>query len=218
MNERTKALRQLREIATVIDSHPDWWRFPTEGPVQGFLGTDPLFIVGDQPSTSAWEATHPKRRAFYDPLPQLGAANAHITDLYKRRGKSGALRHGLPEDFDEHLELFRREIHIMQPARVVAIGHVAYRLLARHVPEIRSLPGTNWSACGPPNKIASGARRAVCRLISRRILPGSMSAWRRSTTTWTPPYGPARSGASASARSCCGACRALARSAPAHYC
>src|SRR4051794_24258962 len=107
MNRSKRA--QLLTLAEIIDSHPDWWRFPTEDVVQGFLGTDPLFIVGDQPSTSQWDIFNLNRRAFYDLLPKIGAANAHLTDLYKRRGRSGALKDGLPGDFQQHLNFFRKE-------------------------------------------------------------------------------------------------------------
>jgi hypothetical protein len=131
MNEPT-----LAELAAIIDAHPDWWRFPADGPVRGFLGTGPLFIVGDQPSTSSWESSHPHRRGFYGLLTSLGAGNAHLTDLYKKRGSAGALRNGLPDDFAEHVGFFRRELEILRPTRVVALGNDADRLLRVHVPEI----------------------------------------------------------------------------------
>lgn len=132
-------MNSLAEIADFIDSHPDWWRFPSENEVRGFLGSDPLLIVGEQPSTSEWSPSHPNRRAFYDRLPRVGAANAHITDLYKRRGRAGALRDGLPHDFDLHVELFRNELAILRPTRIIALGHDAEALLKRHVPEVRSI-------------------------------------------------------------------------------
>jgi hypothetical protein len=68
-----------------------WWQFPAEPKVEGFLGTG-HFVVGDQPSTSEWEDSHRNRRVFYDLLPLIGVGNAHLTDFYKRRGKSGTLR------------------------------------------------------------------------------------------------------------------------------
>jgi hypothetical protein len=135
---------KLAQLAAVIDSHSDSWRFPPEGAVQGFMGTGPLFIVGDQPSTSPWEISHPNRRAFYDLLPRVGAANAHLTDVYKRRGKSGALRTAIPADFAQHPDLFRQEVDILQPTRVVALGHHAYRLLKQHVPELRPSLSRMW--------------------------------------------------------------------------
>lgn len=134
----------LAELARIIDSHADWWRFPEEGPIRGFLGTDPLFIVGDQPSISTWDSSHPNRRAFYTLLARLGESNAHVTDLYKRRGRSGALKAGLPSDFDIHLKFFRDDLAILRPTRIVALGAQAHKLLAQHVPEVLPILGQMW--------------------------------------------------------------------------
>src|SRR4051812_704125 len=109
---------QLLEMALIIDSHQDWWRFPTEKIVEGFLGTDPIFIVGDQPSTSQWNVNNRNRRGFYDTLIKIGAANAHLTDLYKRRGSSSELRQRIPGDLHEHIDFFRKEVALLNPARV----------------------------------------------------------------------------------------------------
>lgn len=135
---------RLREMAASIDSRAGWWRFPEEEVVQGFMGMSQLFIVGDQPSTSPWEFWHPNRRALYDLLPRVGAADAHLTDLCKRRDRAGALRHGLPAYFREHVEFFREELALLRPTRVVALGHLAYRLLSRHVPEVRPILARMW--------------------------------------------------------------------------
>jgi hypothetical protein len=141
--------QQLAQLAAVIDSHSDWWRFPEEATVRGFLGTDRLFIVGDQPSTSPWDASHPNRRAFYGLLVAIGVPNAHLTDLYKKRGRSGTLRSGLPDDFDAHLKFFREELAIIQPTRVVALGQLACDLLAKHVPEVRPMLSQMWHFAYP---------------------------------------------------------------------
>lgn len=77
-------------------------------------------------------------------LAKVGAGNAHLTDLYKRRGLSGALLEGLPADFAEHLTIFRQEIDILKPKRVIALGHHAYGLLAIHIPEIKPLLMRMW--------------------------------------------------------------------------
>ena len=86
VKDDTNQAKRLAELAGKIDSHVTWWRFPEEPPVRGFLGTDRLFLVGDQPSTSSWDFSNPNRRAFYSLLKRLGVANAHLTDLYKGRG------------------------------------------------------------------------------------------------------------------------------------
>ena len=127
---------QLLKLAEAIDEHADWWRFPVQEPVQGFLGTDPIFIVGDQPSMSVWGTLHPCRKAFYETLEALGLANAHLTDLYKKRGQPSELKNGLPRDFHDHLSFFRREIEILKPARIVALGRLADRLLRQHIADL----------------------------------------------------------------------------------
>jgi hypothetical protein len=142
--QRRLAAKQLNRLATIIDSHPDWWRFPEDAPVRGFLGTDQLFIVGDQPSTSPWPPSNRNRRIFYELLTRIGASNAHLTDLYKKRGRSGHLRIGVPADLDTHLTFFREELEILQPKRIVALGKLAHDLLARHLPEVRPFLGQMW--------------------------------------------------------------------------
>lgn len=127
----------LAHLAARIKKDDDCWLFPSERIVRGFLGTAPLFIVGDQPSMSEWPETNPNRRAFYDLLARIGAADAHVTDLYKKRGRSSALKDGvLPSDFSEHVLLFREELAALEPSRVVALGDLAFQLLTKHVPEV----------------------------------------------------------------------------------
>lgn len=135
---------QLLEMALVIDSHPDWFRFPTEKVVEGFLGTDLIFIVGDQPSTSKWNVDNRNRRGFYDTLTKVGLANAHLTDLYKRRGSSSELKSRIPSDLSEHVKFFRKEIELLNPTLVLALGELAYQFLALFTPELKSMLKQVW--------------------------------------------------------------------------
>ena len=128
----------------MIDSHQDWWRFPEEESIRGFLGNDPLFFVGDQPSTSNWEPSHPSRRVFYDLLTRLDFSKAHLTDLYKKRGRASELKAGLPSDFETHLKFFSEELSILRPTRIVALGDLAYNLLLKHVPVAKSTLVCVW--------------------------------------------------------------------------
>jgi hypothetical protein len=165
-NSKRKA---LLEMAREIDTHQDWWRFPEETPIQGFLGASSIVLVGDQPSTSSWPESHPNRRAFYDTLKKAGVSDAHLTDLYKKRGCSGALRNGLPNDFGEHLSFFRREIETLQPTRVVAVGRLAFDLLFQHVSELRPMLGRMWHfSCvvryGKLHLYEADMRRAIWRM------------------------------------------------------
>ena len=76
----------LRRLAETIHSHEDWWLFPAQDSIQGFMGTDPVFFVGDQPSKSEWPPEHPNRKAFYGVLQKIGLPNAHLTasELFER--------------------------------------------------------------------------------------------------------------------------------------
>jgi uracil-DNA glycosylase len=164
-NSKRKA---LLELAHQIDANRNWWRFPEETPIQGFLGASSIVIVGDQPSTSSWPESHPNRRAFYDTLKNAEASDAHLTDLYKKRGRSSALRKGLPNDFQEHLSFFRREIKILQPTRVVAVGKLAYDLMFQHLEELRPMLGLMWHfsfvvRSGLLNQYEANMRRAIWR-------------------------------------------------------
>lgn len=134
----------LSALANEIQQHRDWWQFPEEGSIKGSLGDSSIVIVGDQPSTSSWPESHPNRRAFYYTIQRVGVADAHLTDLYKRRGLSGQLKAGLPHDFEFHLSFFRRELEILKPKRVVAVGWLAFNLLFQHVAEVRPILRRMW--------------------------------------------------------------------------
>ena len=128
----------LKEIAVEIGSHEDWWLFPTQEPIQGFMGTDPIFIVGDQPSTAEWGPGHPSRKIFYQTLQSAGLHNAHLTDIYKKRGYSSSLNPALlSDDFPEHVSFLRKEIQILRPKLIVGLGALAQRLLKQSLPEWR---------------------------------------------------------------------------------
>jgi hypothetical protein len=138
----------LSLLAKEIASNQNCWLFPKEKEVGGFFGIDPIVIVGDQPSKSRWDETHPHRRLYYDTLKKVGASNVHLTDLYKQRGDPSSLKnllpHQLPKDFADHLNIFRRELEILKPTRVVALGQLAYKLLRFHIPELNPSLGLMW--------------------------------------------------------------------------
>ena len=140
-------MNRVLELQTIADSHKDWWFFPTEPLVQGFLGTGKLFIVGDQPSNDHWEFEHPHRRAYYDVLAATGAGDSHLTDFYKRRGPAGQFAKGNPNDFpdfDKHLEVFCGEVKLLRPTTILALGWDAYHLLSKHTPELQNIVERIW--------------------------------------------------------------------------
>jgi hypothetical protein len=124
----------LSELKNGIPTNNGWWVFPDEHPIRGFMGTGDIFIVGDQPSREEWGSTHPNRRIFYDTIKKVGLANAHLTDLYKKQGRCSELKNGPPpSDFDEHLNFLRKEIEILKPKLIVALGALAQRLLIQNL-------------------------------------------------------------------------------------
>jgi hypothetical protein len=131
------------------DPKEPWWTFPPEAPVMGFFGVRPLIVIGDQPSTSPWPKGHASRTLLYDTIIKLGVADAHLTDVIKKRGKGSESRKKLPSDFVVHLDILRREIEIIQPSRVVALGECAEWLLHNHLPDLKDkVHGTKHFAWG----------------------------------------------------------------------
>lgn len=127
-----------------LDPKERWWTFPRQGTVMGFFGLGPLMIVGDQPSTHPWPEWHPSRVLFYGALVNLGISDAHLTDIIKRRGKGSESRRALPADFPVHLDLLRREIEIIQPFRIVALGVCAEQLLLENIPDVQKKVRRVW--------------------------------------------------------------------------
>lgn len=123
----------LLELKVKIENHKDWWIFPEEFPVRGFMGTGSILIAGDQPSQSPWHVGHPNRVAYYQTLKKVGIPNAHLTDIYKRRGKPSALKESIPSDFEEHVRILKQEIEIVKPTHIVALGMLAQELLIKKI-------------------------------------------------------------------------------------
>lgn len=145
--EKTVKLMTLwdREIGPKErDRKERWWTFPRQDPIMGFFGARPLMVIGDQPSTDPWPESHPSRALLYGTLIKVGVPDAHLTDVIKRRGKGSESRKMLPADFRVHVDLLRREIDIIQPLRIVALGVCAEQLLLEHLPEVRERVRGIW--------------------------------------------------------------------------
>jgi uracil-DNA glycosylase len=122
---KTDQRRRLEQLAQEInETISNSWLFPERGKVQGFLGTAPIMVVGERPSTGKFEDS--SAVLLYDLLEMHGAANAHLTDVIKSRGKVGE---SYPEDMAPHRHVFEQEIEIIRPRLVVAFGQKVYDLL-----------------------------------------------------------------------------------------
>lgn len=118
--QKLKALRD--EIVTQL---PDSWLFPTEGDVQGFMGTSSIMFVAERPSTATGFGG-PGKSLLYPLLAATGNANAHLTDVIKTRGK---VDDPYPEQIAIHRRFFDREVEIVQPQVIIAFGQKVYDLL-----------------------------------------------------------------------------------------
>jgi uracil-DNA glycosylase family 4 len=118
-SEELKVLRA--EIEEKVE-HP--WFFPQEGRVNGFLGTDPIFLVGERPATG--KSLNSSGKFLYRLLEKYNAYNIHITDVIKSSGK---VRDPYPSDISFHKSIFEREIEIISPTLMIALGQTVYNLL-----------------------------------------------------------------------------------------
>jgi uracil-DNA glycosylase len=131
-NTLEKQLLNLR--SDVIDKYEkkQWkevWFFPHRKKVKGFLGTSDLIIIGLNPSTGAF----PNERAklLYQALTQAGLTNAHLTDLIKVRAKRVDAERLLTNDdfLSEQLKTLTKEIRILRPQLLVAMGQRCFEML-----------------------------------------------------------------------------------------
>ncbi len=118
---KIRLLEKLRD--DILASAADPWLFPENGKVKGFLGTGPLMLVAERPSTGHVGAPP---RLLYSLLEKYNAAGAHLTDLIKSRGKVGE---PYPADMGLHRRIFDRELEIVQPTLIVTFGKKVYDLL-----------------------------------------------------------------------------------------
>lgn len=122
LNSRRWKVSRLRTLAKEIsNSIPHSWLFPTVGEVQGFLGTGPIMFVAERPSTG-----HGYPKVLYSLLEKCGVADGHVTDLIKSRGRVGD---PYPDDIGPHRRVFDRELAIVRPRLIVAMGQKVYDLL-----------------------------------------------------------------------------------------
>lgn len=119
---KRRKLEALRK--EILSTIPRPWLFPTRKKVQGFMGTSPVMLVAERPSTGNFGG--PSDSLLYAILEKSGAANSHLTDVIKSRGKVGE---PYPEDMGPHRQVFDREVEIVRPHLIVAFGQKVYDLL-----------------------------------------------------------------------------------------
>src|SRR5579862_8842812 len=117
-------LEELRE-----DIKKRWRKaflFPAHEGVQGFLGTAPVILAAERPSTAKGELSGPAKSLLYPFLKEIGAGDWHLTVVIKTPAGVGQ---PYPKDIADHRRFFDREIEIVRPRLIVAFGQKVYDLL-----------------------------------------------------------------------------------------
>ena len=139
MTEKRKRLEDLRVRIVrelYLDEWRDVWFFPPFEGVAGWRGTQRVMFVGLAPSTGRFpteadRSSNPARR-LYAQLKRHGFGRARLTDVIKERAVGRDVEE--IERNKARMERYRRyllkEIEIIQPRLIVAMGHRAYRILS----------------------------------------------------------------------------------------
>ena len=181
-SERTKmkkrlSLLKLRRKIVLKEEVEGWrevWFFPPYKGVKGFLGTQDIIFVGLAPSTGSF----PSRSGefLYEQLREHGFANAHVTDLVKVRMVRTAVEEFLSNQtvFNEQLRFLMKEIGIVAPKLIVALGHRSYNLLEQYVKGYKLIELRHYSTLRFPKNRAKLIRgmRAVEEAYRKEKLRG----------------------------------------------
>ena len=113
------------------------WFYPEYEGVKGFLGTQDIFLVGLNPSSGTFPSKKDKK--LYDILKKEGLENIHITDFIKVRAKNKEVPDILKnqELVEEQINFFRREIDILNPKIIIALGLQCKKLLNDNFPKVK---------------------------------------------------------------------------------
>jgi len=154
--EKSTSLENLEvEIRKKFETHAkDIWLFPrgddgkvrkflpnSGSKVMGFWGTgekpnckDRVMIIAERPSVG--RGKEPKKfdkttARFYEFLEKNKLDNSHLTDFIKTRAKVGydSKKQKLKfyeEEYPRHLSILKKEIDIIKPNKIIALGEKAY--------------------------------------------------------------------------------------------
>ena len=146
-----KLLRQKIVEQLFVDRWREVWFFPAKFGVKGWQGTAPIMFIGLNPSGGGHfpsQADH----LFYKCLAKNGFWNAHLTDVHKVR----ATAQEVPQIQRDSILLrlnrnyLLKEVGILQPRLVVALGKTTHDLLKDWLPDIPKerllrIPHYSWA-------------------------------------------------------------------------
>lgn len=122
---RTRIVREL-----YLYEWREVWFFPPFDGVEGWRGTQRIMFVGLNPSTGRFGTD--ADRLLYARLKRNGFARAHLTDVIKERaiGRDVDKIERDAARMERYRKYLRREVDIIRPRLIVAMGHRAYRFVA----------------------------------------------------------------------------------------
>jgi len=132
------ALSRLRQriIAELyVKQWHEVWFFPEKDGVRGWRGTGPIMFIGLNPSTGRFPSK--ADQVFYKCLDRNGLGNSHITDVFKVRATSREMRDNLSNKglVRLHQKYLLKEIHLLNPHLLVALGHKTLSILKVWIPK-----------------------------------------------------------------------------------
>lgn len=127
---RKQLAKLKREMEADSSLGDDLFFFPTHEGVQGYWGTDSVWFVGQKPSKGGPGFPDRAVTLLYETLAEHGFENAHITDITKERGYVPSDWKKISvEEVERMRPYFRREIELLQPSILVAMGQYVYNAL-----------------------------------------------------------------------------------------
>ena len=126
---RARRLEEIRasvQRCRLCSGRNDAWFFCRYGSVLGFWGQHQAMIVCPKPSTGQFPSK--RDEMFYSILTRTCFSRAHLTDFIKCRGRSGS---ETEKEFENCSVFFRRELEVVNPKVIIAVGDKAYQRLAR---------------------------------------------------------------------------------------
>jgi hypothetical protein len=119
---------RLRELRTDIEDQfgkDQTFFFEKHMSVKGFMGTDPIWFICYKPSENSEGFPTRHDELFYETLKRYSLENAHITDVSKIKGS--AEDEITSEELEGNLPFLRREVELLEPDLIVAVGRKAER-------------------------------------------------------------------------------------------
>ena len=130
--DKAGLLESLKEEINQKYGEEKAWFFPEYSGVKGFLGAQDIMFVGLNPSTGHFPSIYDK--FFYKTLKENSFENAHITDAIKLKmpNKNVPAFVKNKDLLTEQFVYLDKEIKIIAPKMIIAMGNSCYNLLKEH--------------------------------------------------------------------------------------